>query len=393
MGTRPTYTWETRVERMTEHAHGAQQSGHFAFVDVLNIIACFAVVLLHTSLNVYSPAPTRQWTFSAVYQSLAIFAVPVFFMISGMNLLGYRERYSTKLFFRKRFWRVGRALIVGSVICYCVYSLFPMSFYGAQAYAESFGAVDFLKRFLTNQANDTYWFFYSIIYLYMLVPLLSKAADDKRCMQYLIALTILCSVALPFMEQLGVPKRYFGTLLGWPLYATIGLLYLLLGYYLHHYVTLSETHRLPWAVVFVISTVAMACLTLWTNHGGNADSYENYYAGITSPLCVVQSVALFMLVRSCESMFKTHGKSTANVIRVLSGGSLGVYLFHILFVNWVGPARISRTVTELGQHPFIKAVVVYASTVLIVVIVKSGIAKAKNEFRAMMRNKEETKER
>lgn len=73
---------------------------HFVFVDVLNIISCFAVVCLHTSLGVFSPQRTRLWAFQELMQAVFIFAVPIFFMVSGMNLLDYRKKYSTKVFFK-----------------------------------------------------------------------------------------------------------------------------------------------------------------------------------------------------------------------------------------------------------------------------------------------------
>ena len=151
------------------------------FVYVLNIVSCFAVVLLHTTLPVYSPQPTWHWLEMLSLQSLAIFAVPVFFMVSGMNLLGYRNRYPTSVFFRKRFWRVGKAMLLGSLACYVLFCVFPYSFYGAEQFAGVFGVVDFIKRFLTNQINDTYWFFYSIIYLYVLTPILSLVVHNRRC--------------------------------------------------------------------------------------------------------------------------------------------------------------------------------------------------------------------
>lgn len=74
----------------------------WVFVDVLNVVACLAVILLHVSLNAFSPEPSRTWVEAVAFQAVGIFAVPVYFMISGMNLLGYQRRYSTRTFFRKR---------------------------------------------------------------------------------------------------------------------------------------------------------------------------------------------------------------------------------------------------------------------------------------------------
>ena len=207
---------------------------HFVFVDVLNIVSCFAVVCLHTSLGVFSPQRTRLWAFQELMQAVFIFAVPIFFMVSGMNLLDYRKKYSTKVFFKKRFVRVGRALILGSIACYLLFGLLPGLFYGAQSIADSFGFVDFCKRFLTNSIIDIYWFLYSIIYLYLLTPLLSKIVHDRRLMEYAIALTLFCSILIPAAKAIGINEKYFSPLLSWPLFSSNALLYFLLGYYLEN---------------------------------------------------------------------------------------------------------------------------------------------------------------
>ena len=73
---------------------------HLVYVDVLNIMSCFAVVMLHVSLNVFNPSDT-YWTQAVLFQAIAIFAVPIFFMISGMNLIGYADKYDTKTFLKE----------------------------------------------------------------------------------------------------------------------------------------------------------------------------------------------------------------------------------------------------------------------------------------------------
>ena len=97
----------------------------YIFIYILNIISCFAVVLLHTTLPVFSPQVSDTWVKMVALQSLAIFAVPIFFMISGMNLLGYRQRETTSVFMKKRFWKVGRALVLASVFCYILFTVNP----------------------------------------------------------------------------------------------------------------------------------------------------------------------------------------------------------------------------------------------------------------------------
>ncbi|WEV65984.1 MULTISPECIES: acyltransferase [unclassified Bifidobacterium] len=348
---------------------------------MLNILSCFAVVILHTTLPVFTPQPNRTWTEMVVLQAFAIFAVPIFFMISGMNLLGYRERYSTKTFFRKRLWRVGRALLLGSVFCYILFAVFPYAFYGADKYAGTAGIVDFVKRFLTNDINDVYWFFYSIIYLYVLTPLLSYVMQHKRATQYLLALLLAVGICIPFAERLGMSAKYFDTLFGWPLFASVSLLYFVGGYYFHRYWEPIK-HQVPVALaILVLSVCAMAFLGLWANGyhkpSGLSAHYDNYYVGMSSPFCVLQAFSLFLLAQSLEPWLQHFGAGVMKVLKLLSSASLGVYLFHILLIDWVGASMEPNSAAFLGRHPLFYAVCVYAITVIAVMVGKQLIAVCK----------------
>lgn len=350
-----------------------QKSGgikkRFVFVDVLNVVACIAVVLLHTSLSVFVPSRTLMWAANAVAQAIAIFATPVFFMISGMNLLNYRQKYSTSVFFRKRLLRTGRALLVGSLACYIILCLFPRAFYGAQSFEGAFGLKDFVKRFLTNQINDTYWFLYSIIYLYILTPLLSLAAGRKRILEYLIGLCLLVSVCIPCLVWLGVGEQYFANLFGWPLFSSSSLLYFLLGYYLREYV---DWKRPAWnyALAYLVSTVLMALISLGVNgyfSGSMPQAYDNMVAGVTSPLCVVQAASIFMLFKSVEPRLSGIGERAHGVVRALSAASLNVYLYHVLLINLMG-VQMPTDSWWMSSDPFTKCVVIYCLTAAVVVI-------------------------
>ena len=72
------------------------------YIDILNILSCFAVVVLHCSGGVFYYQKTRLWFIYMFLQTVAHFAVPVFFLITGANLLDYRKKYDTKTFFKKR---------------------------------------------------------------------------------------------------------------------------------------------------------------------------------------------------------------------------------------------------------------------------------------------------
>ncbi|WP_160319045.1 acyltransferase [Bifidobacterium aesculapii] len=348
---------------------------HWEFVDVLNVVACLAVILLHVSLNAFSPEPSHAWGKAVAFQAIGIFAVPVYFMISGMNLLGYRHRYSTKTFFKKRLWRVGRALILASLVCYLLFGLFPSAF-GTQAVADSFGPADFIRRFLTDDINGFYWFLYSIIYLYMITPLLSLATDDKRLMRYLIVVNFAIAWGVPLVERLGVAEQYFTSSLHWPLYMSQDMLYFLLGYYLVHHVE----WRFPvwvWLLIAASAAVVMFVTALWTNgyfgNAGVSGEYHNYAIN-GSPVRVVESAAVFMVFRELEPRLRALPERARSLTRTLSGAVLGVYLFHLLTLNWLAVNVHGAAGAALSRFPLLRLVVVYLVTVACVIAGKWAIA-------------------
>lgn len=60
------------------------------YIDILRVIASFAVVLIHVTVSYiddYS-ADTSQWAILNLFNSLSRWSVPVFVMISGAVTLG-----------------------------------------------------------------------------------------------------------------------------------------------------------------------------------------------------------------------------------------------------------------------------------------------------------------
>ncbi|MBT1171749.1 hypothetical protein [Bifidobacterium sp. SO4] len=102
--------------------------------------------------------------------------------------------------------------------------------------------------------------------------------------------------------------------------------------------------------------------------------------GITSPLCVVQTIALFLLFQSAEPLLKKMPLAVVRWLKLISGASLGVYLFHILMINWIRPGRLFRILDRLSDYPFLKAVFVYVVIAVLVMAGKWIIARVKRLF-------------
>ena len=68
------------------------------YVDVLNVIAIIGVVFLHVRSSYWQPADTPRWWAENVLSAIFAIAVPIFFMNSGRNLLGFLRRDSIPTF-------------------------------------------------------------------------------------------------------------------------------------------------------------------------------------------------------------------------------------------------------------------------------------------------------
>lgn len=168
----------------------------------------------------------HEWNIALVQQAAFIFAVPVFMMLSGANLMEYRSRYSTYEFFRKRVLRVGVALLVGSLTCYLVYCLFPDSFWGASEVAKDFSLQAFVHGLLGNTINNTYWFFYAILGVYCVTPLLSLAADRPRLLRGLLAGGFLLAFVVPTLTWAHLVRpEDVSAVQGWPLLTSTSVFY------------------------------------------------------------------------------------------------------------------------------------------------------------------------
>lgn len=350
---------------------GSAQAKRTCFLDVLNVIACFAVVMLHCSNPVFDNVGDGFWSRCVVVQSAFIFAVPVFFMISGANLLGYRKRYDTKTFLKKRLVRILPTFIGCSVLFYVLDHLKPLLL-GQGLQSMSVG--DFALAFMTNGINDIFWFFYTIIGIYLITPLLSRIADDASLLRYGIVICFVTSSAFPLIERF-LPYPGVLSSFTYPFFS-IWLMYYLLGYYLvHHF-----DRQLPigaLAAAFVICIALCAVVTIQVNSTSTvpvAEPYDSFFSNVWCPLESIAISALFLIGKQFDHRIAT--TRIASIARTLSGLSLGIYGIHMI------PLRLANAyVGALSESLTIKPILVFALTALVVWLWKTILSAVKHAAR------------
>lgn len=145
------------------------------YLDILNIIAIISVVALHCNAIVHGNPMNRAWNTSLIVECLCYFAVPLFFMISGSNLMKYREKYDTKTFYKKR---VIKVLI--PFLFWATFMFIWKIFITKTISLESVNSItEIINAFFSNKEESTYYFMFEILGVYMIVPLLSLLAKKE----------------------------------------------------------------------------------------------------------------------------------------------------------------------------------------------------------------------
>ncbi len=145
------------------------------YITFLSVISAISVVILHTNGCFWNYSKERYWLTANIIESVFYFAVPIFFMITGITLIDYRDKYSTKEYFKKRFIKTVIPFLVWSIIA-VLYSIF---------YLKK-TSIDWLSfKLIFNGIVDTkfvtiYWFFIPLFIIYLIIPILSAIDKKKR---------------------------------------------------------------------------------------------------------------------------------------------------------------------------------------------------------------------
>lgn len=150
-------------------------SNKIRYISILNILSCFAVVMLHTNSCFWNFSYERYWWTANIIESIMYFAVPIFFMITGVTLLDYREKYSTKEYFMKRIKKTLIPFFVWSFIG-LIYIYFPFDKYTDDIFSVS----TIIDMIMNTKIIGIYWFFIPLFSVYLSIPVLSAIPKKNK---------------------------------------------------------------------------------------------------------------------------------------------------------------------------------------------------------------------
>ena len=349
------------------------------YFDTLRVIACFLVVLCHAG-DFYLENATGE--FGLAWSKLLTLTrpcVPLFILLSGTLLLPLKTDSST--FLKRRFKRVVIPFLVWSVL----YVFFPIpseTVFGGPPNAFT-GEMNIYAYNLMmiplnfTASNAHFWFMYSIIGLYLFMPIISpwvKAASKKEILYFLSiwGITLLMPYIRLWFPQIHGESDWnkFGMLI----YFSGYLGYILLGIFLHRYNTLSATKScLIGASLFIVGYY-ITYKGLWFDIGRlnsqkvaevNSEGWliiETLMGYLTINVAMM-TAGIFMFFQKLKLP-----KVITKAMKELSLLSYGIFLVHYILYLWIG----AKLTPILNMSPGFAEILV----AIIIFIVSYGTAKA-----------------
>lgn len=331
------------------------------YFDVLNIISCIAVVIMHVNSSYWSFSTAKRWIVFLFIDCMFYFAVPVFYMLSGATLMDYRERYSTKAYLKKRFSKTLIPFLFWSVFSIIWSTLIIKDLAPASDYLNVKSFINTIVN--TKDPTQIYWFFIPLFAIYLLIPILSLIPKQKRSKAFLyLGIYGIITVSI-------LPLAF--DIFGLEYNNTIGLsfaggniIFTLAGYYFANN-KLSKKQRL---IIYIAGICGVALRFFGTAYLSYKDgSVNSMFGGYTNITGVLFGISVFVWFQYRDWSFLEKPK-VYKIVRSLSAASFGVYLIHFLIIrlcfNQLGFDSVSWKWHIVGVP------IVYLGSLIIVLILK-----------------------
>ncbi|MCH4266332.1 MAG: acyltransferase [Solobacterium sp.] len=295
-----------------------QKQGKLGYLSTAGVVAALAVVFMHVNGSFWQ-FDSHGWGLSNVIESVSYFAVPVFFMITGVTLMDFEERYDLKTYFRKRIHKI--------VIPYVIWTLFGLLFHLFGLHDMALDQVSFnsvVKGFMDSSIVPIFWFFPALFTVYLSLPLFAAVQKEKRVsiFSYLVIAGFIFNSLIPFLCSI------FHTNWNVPISVQTvadSMLYVLIGWLIGNAPMKQRTRNLIY-----LAGIAGLCMHLFgTYHLSMRDqSINQMFKGYGNVPCVLYSTAVFTWLR-------THGDSISKtkIIRLLQSHTYDIYLIHWFVLN------------------------------------------------------------
>ena len=275
-------------------------------LDLLKVLACIGVILLHTTMGGFKE--TGSWNLLAYLYYLGTYSIPLFFMVNGYLLLGKRE-ITYPYILQKVKW----ILITVSSWSIIVW-LFKRDF-----------AVNPIKKIVGSLLQKGYffqfWFFGALILIYLCLPVLKTVINSKRKYVYILSLLVAIGFIVELANiflQMPIQTHVMQTFRLWTWF-----FYYLLGGYIAQFNVEKLKYRFKnWMKIVSILLVLISPIILFFLA---KNTYHNLFAEYFYDILFVKftSLGIFLTIFSLS----LHENGSKWIVS-LSNQTMGVFIIH-----------------------------------------------------------------
>ncbi len=290
------------------------------YFDLLNITAALCVIFLHCNGSSFNYADTLGWKQAMLVEAACYWAVPIFLMLSGANLMSYRSKYTTKQYFLKRFTRTVIPFIAWSLIIAVEKKINPFEI----------GIRTFLGRLFCGSIENVYWFFIPLFAVYLSMPVLSLLKDNKGILWYMAGGSFLLQSMLPqVFGYLNISYNYNLSMM------TTGgvLIFPIIG----HLFATTDFSKFQRAIIYALAIFGLALRYFGTWYLSARDGKLNQtFYGYTGYWSVLLACGVFVFFKYFKPFQKiADSDKCCKILSTVSGCSFGVYLTHMIIYRFL----------------------------------------------------------
>lgn len=320
-------------------------SQKISWIDNLRAIACLMVIVIHTT-TWYITGPMAvtgiTWDITNVMNSASRVCVPLFFMISGYLFFGERSAQ-------------GRHLL-RIVLCLLFYSAVALAYI---TWLTPISEGRSLIKLLQKPVFYHLWFFFAIIGIYLLSPLIQVKSVQPRYVVLLVLVLAVLANPNTVSQSLG-PFHWLPV----NLYVSGDTIYYLLYALLGRAIGCMDTDKrgVSWLAGFgfiaCVAGIALGTKQLLKTNGAFNDTWYLY----CGPLVFIAAISLLVLSKNVLN----HRPLPA--LATISRYSLPIYGFHALFIHYLRTHHYDDMSRPWLDLPWVFGVTLAGSLLLAVIL-------------------------
>lgn len=278
-------------------------------LDLIRVVAIVLVISIHVSGVGFSNFQSSEWAAVNFYESFSRFAVPLFFMVTGALLVPRTNSIESII---RRVWKVTVPLFVWSLAYIIFFRVTNVR--SASAPWEIF----------SNPVVYHFWFLYTLIGVYLFLPVMSGFYSANRTSTILFVLAILVigkSLVPVVLEVTGVkPIGIDFTFMSW----VAG--YLVIGALISNRLDLSTIPTIAIVGTWIFSVIGIGATT-WYLSENAGEAVKAFYRSF-SPFVITGTLALYVLISRLAGRLFTPDSSRSRMLEKCSSLVFGIYLLH-----------------------------------------------------------------